>query len=255
MYYIFDGTYYGWLCCVFESFERKEFDVKPITSASFVQDMFSGYRHIETNFDKARRLLKGLEKNIGKSKMQDFYHAFLCESMDVWQASFHIAVQIFKGNTAILTNFGDDDVMKFSSALRKVSRERHRMKAFVRFQQSSDGMYLATVEPDFNVLPLIIPFFKNRYTDQKWMIYDLKRKYGIYWDGIQITEVVLNTSDPKYLVQTNSVITLDETEEYFKNLWQQYFKSTNIVARKNMKLHLQHVPRRYWKYLPEKQMS
>jgi len=39
----------------------------------------------------------------------------------------------------------------------------------------------------------------------------------------------------------------------FQTLWQDYFKSTNIVSRKNMKLHIRHVPKRYWKYLSEKQ--
>lgn len=255
MYYIFDGSYYGWLTCVFEAFERKEWEIKPITIDRYIPSIFTEDRHITTNSDKANRILKGLEKAIGKSKTMDFYRAFLFENEIVWQAVFYLCVQIFKGNKDILLNFGNDAVMKFSDALRKVSRERHRMKAFVRFQQSSDGMYFAMVEPDFNVLPLVITFFKNRYTDQPWIIYDLKRNYGIYWDKISITEVQLNKGDIHDVMQSSTLVSLDNQEEYFKNLWQQYFNSTNIVARKNMKLHLRHVPRRYWKYLPEKQLK
>ena len=44
----------------------------------------------------------------------------------------------------------------------------------------------------------------------------------------------------------------NEEEELYQQLWQQYFSSVNIVARKNMKLHIQHMPRRYWRYLVEK---
>lgn len=44
----------------------------------------------------------------------------------------------------------------------------------------------------------------------------------------------------------------DETEGLYQKLWKQYFSSVNISARKNLKLHIQHMPRRYWKYLPEK---
>ena len=36
-------------------------------------------------------------------------------------------------------------------------------------------------------------------------------------------------------------------------MWKDYFDSTNIKERKNMKLHIRHVPKRYWKYLSEKQ--
>lgn len=44
------------------------------------------------------------------------------------------------------------------------------------------------------------------------------------------------------------------TQEFeFQKLWQDYFKSTNIESRKNMKLHTRHIPKRYWKYLSEKQ--
>jgi probable DNA metabolism protein len=44
----------------------------------------------------------------------------------------------------------------------------------------------------------------------------------------------------------------DENEELYQTLWQQYFTNVNIKARKNMKLHIQHMPRRYWKHLVEK---
>ncbi|MGZ5274180.1 MAG: DUF4130 domain-containing protein, partial [Kaistella sp.] len=43
----------------------------------------------------------------------------------------------------------------------------------------------------------------------------------------------------------------DEEKKYQK-LWQRYFTKTNIKERKNLKLHVQHVPKRYWKYLTEK---
>ncbi|MGY0039832.1 DUF4130 domain-containing protein [Pedobacter sp. NJ-S-72] len=46
---------------------------------------------------------------------------------------------------------------------------------------------------------------------------------------------------------------LSEKEGFYAVLWKDYFKSTNIAARKNTKLHIQHVPKRYWKYLTEKQ--
>ncbi|MCA5003680.1 TIGR03915 family putative DNA repair protein [Sphingobacterium bovistauri] len=252
MYYIFDGTYYGWLTCVFEAFERKEFSIKPITKEFHLPDIFADDRVITTSKEKAIRIIRGLEGHVGKNMAQDFYRAFLFEHPAVWQAAYYLAVQIFKGNKHILSNFGNDAVMKFSDALRKVSRERHRMKAFVRFQQSTDGLYFAVVEPDFNVLPLIAAFFKNRYTDQSWIIYDLKRNYGIYWDKVNLIEVELNAGEIGDVMHTSTLVSLDDQEEYYKNLWQQYFKSTNIEARRNLKLHLKHVPRRYWKYLPEK---
>ncbi|KAA9213958.1 DUF4130 domain-containing protein, partial [Acinetobacter baumannii] len=34
--------------------------------------------------------------------------------------------------------------------------------------------------------------------------------------------------------------------------WKDYFNSVNISARKNIKLHIQYVPKRYWRYMNEK---
>jgi probable DNA metabolism protein len=49
--------------------------------------------------------------------------------------------------------------------------------------------------------------------------------------------------------------TSDEKEELYQHLWQQYFSTLNIAARKNLKLHIQHMPKRYWRYLVEKKGS
>jgi probable DNA metabolism protein len=160
---------------------------------------------------------------------------------------------IFKTDATVLDNFGDAHVLYFAQTLKKVSRERHRMKAFVRFNKNSDGLFTCMIEPDFNVLPLITDFFKNRYADQSWLIYDLKRKYGMYYNKTTVQEVTLDSQEKSALSTHTQSITLDEKDEHFQRLWQQYFHSTNIPARRNMKLHLQYVPRRYWKYLPEKQ--
>ncbi len=131
--------------------------------------------------------------------------------------------------------------------------EELRMKAFTRFQKSADGLYVAMIEPDFNVLPLISGFFTKRYADQRWLIYDVKRSYGLlHADGL-VTEVELTDSKKGALTPADATVTWDERDVFFERLWKLYFKSTNIESRRNMKLHLQHVPKRYWKYLPEKQ--
>lgn len=253
MKYVFDGTYTGLFCCVFEAFEMKEFDALPSYEAKHQPDFFVPERSIFSDPIKAERIQNALIDKIGKNTSNEFYKAFLSEDEEAWNAIYYILIQIFKGNNKILENFGDSRVLYFHQTLKKVSRERHRMKAFIRFSKSNDGLYFAIIEPDFNVLPLILSFFKNRYADQPWLIYDIKRKYGFHYDTRQLNEITLDQSQQKEMQSTQLTIALEERDELFQNLWKRYFKSTNIEARKNMKLHLQHVPRRYWKYLTEKQ--
>lgn len=69
------------------------------------------------------------------------------------------------------------------------------MEAFIRFKKTKDELFLSLVRPDFNVLPLIQPHFKRRYQDQRWLIYDEQRKFGLYYDLREIHEVSLEASD------------------------------------------------------------
>jgi probable DNA metabolism protein len=124
------------------------------------------------------------------------------------------------------------------------------MEAFVRFQKLKDDTFYAGIEPDFNVLPLLIRHFKNRYADQKWIIYDLRRKYGLYYDLHDTQYISLdfaNVSNP-----TDLIAAFTEDEGIYQHLWKNYFTSVNIPSRKNTKLHVRHIPKRYWKHLTEK---
>ena len=126
------------------------------------------------------------------------------------------------------------------------------MEAFVRFQRWADDTYFAMVAPDYNVLPLIVPHFKNRYGDQRWIIYDQKRLYGIHYDPAttHVNEIEFNFKEN---VMSPCSELLHPQEELYQVLWKDYFKHVDIASRKNLKLHIRHVPLRYWKHLTEKQ--
>jgi probable DNA metabolism protein len=252
--YIFDGTFDGLLTALFEFYDFKQDRVKLAWSKLCQPSMLDDAIEIISDDAKARRVWAGLQKKLSPEWQQKFFYASLTEDPQVFQDLFDFARYIFDNPTEAEANYGNPHVMAISAIERKVSRERHRMKAFIRFQKTADGIYYCPVEPDFNVLPLIASFFKNRYADQQWIIYDVKRKYGLYYDLYNVQEI---TYDFVSRIDTSKVILpanlVDEKEELASLLWKDYFNSTNIPARKNMKLHIQHVPKRYWRYLNEKE--
>ncbi|WP_262250345.1 TIGR03915 family putative DNA repair protein [Parapedobacter soli] len=252
MDYIFDGSYSGYLTGLFECFERSEWDATPRSAAIPQGSLFGSHRVITTDLTKAKRVQTGLMKQLGAKDAEAFFHVFLSENPSAWTSGYKLIQQVFKGRPNILKNFGEHDVLYFVKTLKQVNRERHRMKAFVRFSKCTNGLFFATVEPDFNVLPLIATFFKNRYADQSWLIFDVKRRYGILYDQTNVREVHLTTTLAGGPSAEATSFSLDERDDLFKRLWKLYFQSTNITARRNLKLHVQHVPKRYWKYLVEK---
>lgn len=65
---------------------------------------------------------------------------------------------------------------------KKINNERLRVMQFLRFQKAADGTYFAALKPLYNVISLVIPYLQDRFADQKWLLYDLKREYGYYHD-------------------------------------------------------------------------
>ena len=250
MIYQFDDSYAGFLTAVFDHFEYKHKEVTLQSEKEPLISLFDEVHRVYTDEEKSERVRLGLIKKAGARVASDCYRCFLSEDMKAIQGLFELIINIFKNGPLILKNYGDPTVLYYHQTIKKVNRERHRMQAFIRFQTSTDGIYFAVIDPDFNVLPILITFFKDRYADQEWMIYDTKRDYGVLYDKKSVSEVRLDTKD---FSSSDTNITLTEEEIKYQDLWKLYFKSTNIVERKNMKLHLRHVPRRYWKYLIEKQ--
>ena len=246
---IYDGTWFGFLCAVFEVYEFKLCPVSIETTARYQIRAFTEGRKVYTDERKALRVGNGLKKRLSSSACRNIYYCFLSEIIGIEDVLLHFIQLAFTIDEAEKA-FANPVVLKVAQVARSVYREKHRMEAFVRFKLTTDQIYFATIDPDFNVIPVIARHFEKRYADQKWVIYDTKRRYGIYYDFNCVEEISLEFKDAKETTSGISLFSVDE--ELYQELWKDYFKHVNITERKNTKLHIQHVPKRYWKYLVEK---
>jgi probable DNA metabolism protein len=252
-YLIYDGSFDGFLCGIFERYERK-IDTFSIVRPIYHQpELTSSSIQIQTDLAKSRRVWAGLKCRLSATKRNEFYKSFLSELPEIESLLSRFVQLVFSSKHSIEEDLGDPSVLGVSKIAHQVHREKHRMEAFIRFQRTRDDLYFALIDPDFNVLPLIVSHFKDRYADQNWLIYDKKRKYGINYDCStrQATEVQVQLDrEASHEFLPESICHEDEVE--YQKLWKEYFYSVNIGSRKNTKLHVRHVPTRYWRYLTEK---
>lgn len=249
---LYDGTFAGFLSAVFEVYDRKLNHAIIHKAETGFHPLFETVITVDTAEEKSMRVWNGFSKKVSARSASGFYAAYLSEQEGMENTLLQMMQYVFVNEKPVDFNFGNPDVLKVTKVAKMVHREKHRMEAFIRFQLTADGMYYAVIHPDFNVLPLISAHFTRRYADQQWMIYDEKRKYGLYYDLQKTTSVEIafaEENQPAKLADQH----IDITEAMYERLWRTYFKSVNIPSRKNTKLHLRHVPLRYWKYLPEKQ--
>lgn len=250
--YIYDGTFEGLLTVVFEAYERKTWPFSIEQKLLAQPQMFGETVNVITDEQKVSRVWQGLQKKLSTSALTALYHIFLCEQPGFEMVIFDYIKLAFTTQHNIEDNYAAPCVLKVQQAAKQMFREKHRMEAFVRFQKAADGVFFAAISPDFNVLPLIIKHFEKRYADQQWIIYDIRRHYGAFYN-LQNTELINLAQVSLSRLRNLPAELLSDEEENYKQLWQVYFDHVNIPERKNPKLHLRHIPKRYWKYLSEKQ--
>ncbi len=244
----YDGSFDGLLTVVFKTFEEKALPQAIEYSGPYQLGLFERRTNVTSDPHMAERVWNGLGKRLGWKKRRKVHDAFLSGEPAVGMAIcryIHDIIADGGSNGAHLASH-----ILISSLARRVRREAHRMKGFVRFQRVTQAQYLALVAPRYDVLPLIRRHFEARFADQKWIIYDTRRNYGLSYDRQSTRECRLDLSELK-------TIPADEgsDERQYQTLWQRYYQSVNIDPRNNPKLHLRQLPRRYWRYLPEKHGS
>lgn len=246
---LYDGTFEGFLSVVFYVYDQKYIPQRIVPELQYIEILFAEVTHIPTNSQHATRVAKGLKDKVGVEALTAIYKTFLSEGDNIELVLLHY-VQLILKDPLQVTNYTQSCVLKIQQTIKQIDREVHRMHAFVRFQLTKDELYFAVIEPDFNVIPLIGSHFEKRYADQQWAIYDTKRNAGIHYD---LETVQYFSFEASHIIDSKLPSHVLSTEEgTYQALWKDYFDAVNISERKNLKLHFRHVPKRYWKNLPEK---
>lgn len=251
--YVTDGSFEGVLCAIYASY-RAPAPTAIVDAAIYQTSLLDEVIEITTDEEIAQRVIKGIDAVSDGRAGRLCLMIFLSELDDANLLVYRLVRKLmWVKNADFLKNYADDDVLRAAQIRKMMGREIHRMHAFVRFQKASDGIYYALIDPDFDVIPLLDDHFVRRFADMSWRIFDVRRQYGIAYDGkaVSLIDSLDGIIDP-VLAQLDETI-LDEQEKAFQALWKVYFDSVNIKARNNKKHHLRQLPKRYWKYLSEKQ--
>lgn len=253
--FLYDYTFEGLLTAVFEAYSRRTFPDVLLEEGEVLPLFYDEAFTVITDEKKAGRVWRGLQKKLSNPALGCLTQAWLSELPEIPMLLFRYIRKAIDASCSIETNFGDVDVFELTRIWKKVDGERLRMLQFFRFQKAVDGTFFAGVEPQFNVLPLTISHFKDRFADQPWLIYDIKRAYGFYYNLECVREVTFGEDSHEGHLLTGMLdeSLMDKDEKLFQSLWKTYFKAICIKERLNPRKHKQDMPVRYWKYLTEKQ--
>ena len=251
--FLYDASFEGFLTVVFESYRLKIVPDRILEETESLPLFSDNKLYISTDEQKAQRVWNGLTKKVSRAACSMISVVFLADDPTIPMLLFRYIRKAIDTPKSIETNFGDKDVLETAKWYKKVTREAERIRQFVRFQKTEDGIYFAPIAPLHNVLPLAVEHFSDRFSDQKWLVYDTKRKYGFFYDLNATVEVTFDHLNINARQGQIDQTMMAEEEKLFQQMWKVYFKSMTIKERINPKLHRQNMPRRFWRYLTEKQ--
>lgn len=161
----------------------------------------------------------------------------------------------------------DPDVVKLEAMTKAVRRDLHKMKAYVRFREVTvpfengararpsqveramrdgdlvgvlDTWFIAWFEPSHYIVEAVASFFVRRFTGMKWSILTPDRSAS--WDGETLTLApgALRSDAPD--------------DDALEDLWRSYYASIFNPARLKLDTMQGHMPKKYWKNLPEAEL-
>ena len=252
--YLYDGSFDGFLTVIFDIYASKRKPVQIIRERIWQPAFFETPIRIAADAAKSERVWNGIVARSNKQVTRMFFLAFASELPDVEMTLYGYLEKLFADTTgAYYKNILDDHSFDLYQVSRKVSHEIHRFHGFVRFQETADGLLFAAIEPDHDIVSLIAPHFARRFGGQPWVIYDRRRDKGIFYRKPEMHEITLTDQQFDTMTGEISQTVKSEDEDLYRTLWKAYYQAISIPERKNTRLMLRLLPRRYWKYLPEKQ--
>jgi DNA polymerase len=161
-----------------------------------------------------------------------------------WHLLYRVLWRITHGESHLLKVITDDDVHSLVTMQKSVSRDAHKMKAFVRFRkvESSEERetFVAWHRPDHRIVRLVAPFFARRFKAMDWTI--LTPDESVTWDR---QELIYGPGAP---------VSEAPDDDALEELWKTYYASIFNPARVKVAAMKREMPVRFWAAMPETEL-
>ncbi|MDP4160778.1 MAG: TIGR03915 family putative DNA repair protein [Bacillota bacterium] len=238
--YTYDGSFEGLMCCVFESYEKKE-NPSIIRPQSAQQTLFDTGKWIETDDQKADRVYNSIPLKISSQAQELVKLGFLTCAPRKELLIYHFLRLGFKFGSKVMAMLTDDTVCSLQKAVRHLTSESHKFKGFVRFSVYGEVL-VSVIEPKNFVLPLLSPHFCDRFRNEAFMIYDKTHSMALIYESKK-AELIF--------VDELTLPEVDAAEVEYRRLWKQFYKTIAIEGRNNPRCRMTLMPKRYWGQMTE----
>ena len=228
---VFDGSFDGFLCLVYEIYYKKIIPLNIQTEAEITLE--ENPHIVGTNHAQAERVFSAIREKISYDAASKVYYAFLSYEQGRFMAILHY-IKLGFSTGHMVDNYLHVDYVRFVHKIANhAGKEAHLLFGFSRFEQTKQGVLYCKISPKNDVLPLVADHFAKRLMNEAWMIHDISRHQAAIYDGNGFV-----------IAQVLKDIPIDyaEGEEDVQKQWVTFFDSIAIEARSNKKNQRQLLP-------------
>ena len=159
--YAYDGSFAGFLTCVFASYAHRE---EPMSFSTPEDGRISLWpeRTVDTDEARAQRVYRSLAPRLGQEGRRLAVYGFLTcleeRELHLWR---FLRLGYDRGPW-VVRDLTDDRVAVLTRAVGHLTGEAHLLKGFTRFSEQ-EGVLVGEIAPKNRVLPLLRPHFCARY--------------------------------------------------------------------------------------------
>ena len=245
--YLYDGTLEGLFSAIFAAYERHE-DPEDVVPESAFQPRFGQEAFVvATDFGRAVRVRRGIERAAGAASFRCIQRAVLCESAGVGTAVYRFVRYVMarpreRRSVPVLDELGNPAVAAVVQFEKHAMNEAEYLRQFVRFSHLSNGVWYARCAPNAAVVPLVMGHFSARLNDQAFIIYDERHHMAGVYDGVRWS-----------LVSGDALNVPPEArdESFMQEAWKRFYDTLSIDARYNPELRRHFMPMRLRENLTE----
>ena len=237
--YCYDGSFEGFLCCIFESYRNKEVPTAICCDEDFAPTLFA-VRAVTTDPDHARRVLRKLIicSPVCANLVRRGFLTYLPEK-ELYL--YRLVAKLLREGPGFLQNFSDETLHPVAKAVQHLNSEAHLLKGFVRFSELG-GVLGGEIAPKNRVLPLLRNHFCARYLNESFFLYDRPHKEALFYAG---GRAVIRPLEEFQMAPP------DETEAKYRLLWKRFYDTIAIRERENPRCRMSNMPKRYWGTMTE----
>ena len=238
--YEYDGTFEGLLCCVFESFDKKEVPcgIRPMDES---QGTLYPVKSIETDLIKSDRVWASIPRKICPQAADMARLGFLTCAKDKELLILKFLRIGFRCGGRVMSMLTDDTVNALWKAVQFLKNESHYYVEFLRFTMSG-GVLISVIEPKNQVLPMLAPHFCSRLKWETFLIYDKTHGMALVYQNLKHAVIPIDDL---------AMPSPDENERRYRELWKLLYRTIAVEGRLNPKCRMTHMPKRYWAYMTE----